>query len=332
MTRRWVRFGAAALLVASTTAGCSVKGIRGSATTEQATTVPTTTTTTPSAPTSAVPTTTTNPAPPYPLPAQGECRGITGDDVAGASVDGRLTISCDQPHGTETVLVIADALVALTEYPEDRFALPPGLHTSVATACQAAFDAYLGLPPLGTAGRAASRLVPAWFLPPSSSWDLGARFVRCDAIVEPVPGQGGRYAGPLRGALAGGEVPAALAACYDTGLRLARCDAGHVSESVADAVFAGAVERPGPEAVAAARAEQCDAAAAAAIGVGTMAEQPLLTTALILPSRDAWAIGVRVGTCHVVAADGRSLDDSVRSIGPAPPALVTIAPLETVAP
>lgn len=306
-------------------AGCSVKGIRGSAASVVTTTATTTTTTVAVTTTPAPPTTTTQ-APPYPLPATGECRGVTGDDVVGASVDERQTLRCDEPHGTETVLVIPDALVALTEYPADRFALPAGLHASLAAACQAAFDAYLGLPPLGTPGRAASRLVPAWYLPPPVSWDLGARFVRCDAVVEPVPGQGGSYAGPLRGALAGGEVPTALAACYDVALARVRCDAGHASEAVADAAFPGAVDRPDDETVAVARVEQCDPAAAAAIGVGSMTEQPQLVTVLLLPSGDEWDIGVRNGTCYVVAAAGRALNDSIRGIGSMPPALVAVAP------
>jgi hypothetical protein len=255
----------------------------------------------------------------------GECRGVTGVDVVGASVDDRPLVECEQPHGAETVLVLTAALSAVPEYPVDRFALPPETHAAVATACQAAFDAHLGLPALGTAGRVVSRLTPAWYLPPPDAWELGARWARCDAIVEPVPGAGGRYAGPFRGVLAGG-VPTPLVACFDRSGARSRCDAAHASEAVADAVFPGAVERPDEAAVAAARAEQCDAAAARAIGVGSMLEQPALVTVLLLPSPAAWELGVRTGTCYVVAADGRALDDTVRDLGASPPPLVAPAP------
>lgn len=321
------------LAAAASLAGCSiVTEVRGRTTTSPAPTTTTVAATTSVAPTTAAPTTTTEPPTPYPLPAVGDCRGVTGVDIVGASVDDREPLPCEQPHGAETVLVLRDALVAVGAYPEDRFALPDGLHASVAAACQAAIDAYVGLPPLGTVGRSVSRLTPAWFLPPSIDWDLGARYVRCDAVVEPVPGQGGRYAGPLRGALAGGQVPVALAACFDQSLGRARCDAGHASEAVADAVFPGAVERPGDDAVAAARLEQCEPAAAAAIGVGSLAEQPRLTTVLLVPGREAWELGVRTGTCYVVSAEGLALNDSVRGIGSAPPPLVTITASTTVAP
>lgn len=316
---------ASAVAVLALAGGCSViTEVRGRTTTTVPPTTTIATSTTVATTTTVAPTTTTEAPPPYVLPVAGECREVTGVDVVGPSVDERDPIDCQQPHGAETVLVLRDALVALGEYPADRFALPPGLHASLATTCQAAFDAHLGLPPLGSAGRVASRLTPAWFLPPQVSWDLGARYVRCDVVVEPVPGQGGRYAGPFRGVLAGAQVPVALAACFDADLRRARCDAGHASEAVADAVFPGATERPGDEAVAAARVEQCEPAAASAIGVGSMAEQPRLATALLLPSADAWELGVRTGTCYVLSAEGLALNDSVRGIGSAPPPLVTL--------
>jgi hypothetical protein len=85
-------------------------------------------------------------------------------------------------------------------------------------------------------------------------------------------------------------------------------------------------------AVAVARVEQCDPAAATAIGVGGLAEQPLLVTVLLLPSRALWDIGVRTGTCYVVVGDGRALNDSVRGIGSSPPALVAVAPPVSVVP
>jgi hypothetical protein len=303
-------------------AGCSaLRDVRGLTTSTQPTTAaPTTTTNVPPSTAPATTTTTTSPLP-YTLPRVGGCREAPPEEVLAAAVDPRGEIPCGAPHGSETVAVLADAVVAMGEHPGDRDGIPGGLAERVAADCGRAFDAYLGSSPSGTPGRPVARLELAWFVPPAPEWELGARWVRCDAFVAAVPGQTATFAGTLRGALAGDVVPLPLAACFTRSLARTRCDAAHAYEAISHAVLPDGEERPDDDALGAVRVEQCDRAAARAIGVAAMAEQPELVTDLLAPSSREWAAGARAATCMVTAADGRLLDDSVRGIGATPPPL-----------
>ena len=304
---------AAVVVLALVAVGCSnLRGIRGTATT----TAPTTTTssTTTIAATTAPLATTTTAALPYPVPALGTCRGVVADGTLEALVDARPPVSCGSPHGGETVAVLLSALVAIEEYPATRADVPEGLAERAAGECQIAFDGYVSLPPLGARGRASSRLAAAWFGPPPEDWDVGARWVRCDAVVAPVPGESSAFSGTIRGALAGGVVPLPLAACYDRKVQRTRCDAAHAYEAIVDAVFGAADERPDDDTIDAVRVDQCDTAAAAAIDIGTMAEQPALMTELVIPTAKLWNAGERFAICMVTSVDGRDLNDSVRGL------------------
>lgn len=315
---------AAVLALVLLVAGCTIRGIRGSAITQPPTTAPPTTTTV-GPTTSAAPATTTTVKPPYPVPPTGGCRGPIVEGVLAGASDPRPLVPCGQPHGTETALVLPAPLAGVAERPAERSELPDRVQAVVATACQRGYDAYIGLPPLGTKGRVTSRLVLAWYVPTAEEWALGARWARCDVVVLPVGGEGDTYAGSFAGVLADAQVPVALAACGDGQGLGVRCDALHAFEAVSDGVLPAGDAPPPADAVEAARAAQCDVAAAAAIGVGSMAEQPLLVTRLLAPDRAQWALGDRVGRCVVAAADGRELDDSIRGIGSAPPPLASAA-------
>ena len=275
--------------------GCSaLREVRGGSTTVAPPPTTTTTTTAVVAPTSST-TTTTTVALPYPVPVLGGCRAAIFAPALAEAVDTRPTAPCGGPHGSETVAVLLDAFIAIDEHPALRDDVPEGLVEQAARNCQVAFDGYVGLPPLGSRGRVSSALVPVWFVPTPEEWDLGARWLRCDAAVVPVGGQSGTFAGAMRGVLAGGQVPLPLTACFDREVRRTRCDAAHAYEAIVDAVV---------------DAGECDPAAATAIGIGSMADQPALVTELV------------ESTCMVAAADGRDLNDSVRGIAAMPPPLV----------
>ena len=323
---RLVPMGVVVVLVLAATACSNLRGIRGTATTTAPTTTTSSSTTTIAATT--VPPTTSTVALPYPVPVLGTCRNVVADDTFDALVDARRPVSCNAPHGSETVAVLVSALVAIDEYPATRADVPEGLAERATRECQIAFDGYVGLPPLGSRGRASSRLVAAWFGPPPQDWDLGARWVQCDAVVAPVAGESTAFAGTIRGALAGGLVPLPLAACFDRKVRRTRCDAAHAYEAIVGAVFDGADDRPDDDAIAAARVDQCDPAAAAAMDIGTMAEQPALMTELVVPAAKQWDAGDRASTCMIAAADGRDLNDSVRGLGSVLPPFV-LAPTTT---
>jgi hypothetical protein len=230
-----------------------------------------------------------------------------------------MRIGQDQA-GTRRVNQALQLPRGLTEYPGGD-GLPEGVRATVKAQCQQALDAYVGAAPRGTTGRVASRLTSVWYLPSGSEWELGARWVRCDAAVIPIGPLTASYPGTFKDALTQGQVPFALTRCFDHTLELTRCDAAHAFEGTVEVRLPDGAEPPDAAVTDQLRFDQCDPLTAAAIGVGGMDEQPRLRTILLVPGAADWSTAEHVGLCIVGAVGGGDLNDSVRGIGSQPPPL-----------
>jgi hypothetical protein len=128
-----------------------------------------------------------------PEPQVGECRGPIDLATINAPTDERPTVPCDQPHGSETAAVL--------DVPES---LADASHDEAVAAMQAEDDDELGFgetskacieaanelwgAPLPTSDEVirAGQFSSASFLPSAEEWEAGGRWVRCDAVIQPV--------------------------------------------------------------------------------------------------------------------------------------------------
>lgn len=162
-------------------------------------------------------TTSTGIPPRSPDPQVGECRGLITREIIRASSDVRPPLSCDQPHGSETVFVgeLPPAVAALSHREADQLTNDSEALRSVLDQCDEAYERYVGVSRIGPDSVRVSNLSRAFFIPSADDWAQGARWLRCDAVTEPLNGQPGRdTAVRLRGILNQTPLPPAWRACY----------------------------------------------------------------------------------------------------------------------
>ncbi|MGH9186750.1 MAG: septum formation family protein, partial [Acidimicrobiales bacterium] len=178
-------------------------------------------------------------------PSLGECRGPITQEIFEADSDPRKPIGCDQPHGAETVMVldlpapVADLAFSTAQLLGDGAdRLPPdalAAFGSLLDQCDVALNEHTGapvIPPTGEFNARGSQLAVAWFIPTGKQWTDGARWLRCDAIINPA-GRAGEfaYAGALEGVQQPGvPIPMELRYCLDANNDGVACTQPHKLE------------------------------------------------------------------------------------------------------
>jgi hypothetical protein len=202
------------------------------------------------------------------------------------------TVRCDRPHTGYTFAVAQlpkDIAFEGVDIGNDA------VQDAAAGLCRTAFASYVG----GSAAtHRLSRLSSTYFLPGQTDFDLGARWVRCDAIAL----QSERVLADLPGRLEGfNDSDAALAdyglcARGEPGTRdgvLVMCNQKHTFRALT-ALRLGAEDAayPGDNVVADGGQQRCDDFISRTLGLGGG-----YSYTWTYPSRDDWANGQRFGFC-----------------------------------
>lgn len=162
-------------------------------------------------------TTATGLAPRSPDPQVGECRGLISREIIRASSDVRPPLPCDQPHGSETVFVgeLPPAVASLSHRAADELTNDSETLRPLLDRCDEEYERYVGVSRIGPDSVRVSNLSRAFFIPSADDWAQGARWLRCDAVTEPLNGQPNRETTErLRGILNQDPLPPAWRACY----------------------------------------------------------------------------------------------------------------------
>ena len=155
--------------------------------------------------------------PPSPRPQRGECRGLITSEIIGAATDVRPPVACDQPHGSETVLVadLPPHVSDLSHREATALTNDSSELRGVLDECDVAFEDYVGVSRIDLTSVRESTLSRVFFLPGFDDWARGARWLRCDVVTEPLNGEVTRGVDrPLRGILDQQPLPAELRPCY----------------------------------------------------------------------------------------------------------------------
>ncbi len=248
-------------------------------------------------------------------PVVGECRGPVTATIIDAPTDPRPVVPCDQPHGNETFFV-GTMDPSITSWPGEDTSTTT-FDRQVDQACTSRHEAYVGL-----AAAAAEALPPdrvqsfAYFVPTKSDFAAGARWFRCDAVVEPVdPGEATTIVGTLKDVYAQ-PLPVGYRVCEAALNRLTACAKKHLVEYLATVQLPDVTEYPAPRNDVAVTAA-CRAPLLAALGL--TGERTDLAFGYVLPSQDVWDAGLQTATCVAGAADNAALDDTLYRIGPTKP-------------
>ncbi len=174
-------------------------------------------------------------------PEVGQCRGLVTREIIGAPSDVRPPVPCDQPHGSETAFVtdLPPEVAGLSHREATALALDATGLRSVLEACDVAYEEYIGVTRILPDAVVEGNLIRAFFLPSFEDWAKGARWLRCDAVTEPVNGEVTRgITESLRGILDRDPLPPSWRSCYrdvsppprlSFGF-LASCDQPHAAE------------------------------------------------------------------------------------------------------
>lgn len=153
----------------------------------------------------------------FTTPVVGECRGLISREIIRAASDPRRPVSCDEPHGSETVFVgelpqsVAEGSRATAEKLTDASTELRG----VLGDCDEDYQRYVGVSRIGPDSVRETNLARAFFIPPFDDWANGARWIRCDVVTEPSTGQVTRGTTErLRGILDRGPPAPVWRTCY----------------------------------------------------------------------------------------------------------------------
>jgi hypothetical protein len=252
--------------------------------------------------------------PEEPPPAVGQCRGPIDATIVDAAADPRPTVACDKPHGSETFYV-GEMDPSITTWPGTTD--DPSLGRQVDQACTSRHQAYVGVTEAEIATLPPDRLQDfAYFIPTRSDFAAGARWFRCDAIVEPLEaGESTTIQGTLKGVYAK-PLPVAYRLCEASLNRLAACNKKHQIEYLASVQLPDLTEYPaqrGDIKVSAA----CRTPLLAALGLSE--ERADIAFGYVLPSQDVWDAGFQTATCIAGAANNAALGNTLYRIGPTKP-------------
>jgi hypothetical protein len=246
-------------------------------------------------------------------PAVGECRGPVDLQIIDAAADTRETVDCDGGHGSETFWV-GEMDPAIDAWPPADEQAGEVLNTQVDEECTGRHLEYLGF----DAGQAPN-LPPdrlqlfAYFIPTEADFADGARWFRCDALVEPLNAAETTSIDGTLEDVYGSPLPVSYRLCEGRlGLTVA-CDDVHELEYLASVVLddltAYPSQRGDPRVTAACRTPLLEA-------LQLTQERQDLVFGYLLPTEAAWNSGAQGATCVVGAADGSELSGTLAGLGP----------------
>jgi hypothetical protein len=249
-------------------------------------------------------------------PVVGECRGPVDLKTIDAATDTRPTTACDGIHGTETFWV-GEMDHAIDAWPgSDDHALAV-LDNQVDQDCTNRHLDYLGYDPVASVNLPPDRLqVFAFYMPTESDFAAGARWFRCDALVEPLSAAESTTIEATLRDVYGSSLPFAYRLCEARLGQVVACDAEHEIEYIASVVLdqltGYPLQKGDLKVTAACRTPLLDA-------LGLTEERADLVFGYLLPTKEAWDGGSKGATCVVGTADGSPLKGSVAGIGPSAP-------------
>lgn len=246
-------------------------------------------------------------------PEIGECRGPVDLEIIDAAADPRPPTACDGAHGTETFWV-GEMDPAIRVWPGGNDQALGVLDRQVEQECADRHLAYLGFDPVASANLPPDRLqLFAFYMPTEVDFAGGARWFRCDALVQPLTSaESTTIDGTLKDVY-GGILPFAYRLCEARLGQVVACDGEHELEYLASVLLDQLTEYPlqkgDLKVTAACRTPLIDA-------LGLTEERADLIFGYILPSKEAWDSGSQGATCVVGTADGSPLRGSLAGIGP----------------
>jgi hypothetical protein len=248
-----------------------------------------------------------------PTPEVGECRGPVDLQIIDAAADTRETVECDGDHGSETFWV-GEMDPAIDTWPAADEQAGDVLNSQVDEECTGRHLDYLGFDATAAPNLPPDRLqLFAYFIPTEADFDDGARWFRCDALVEPL---NAAETTSIDGTLAdvyGTPLPVSYRLCEGRLGLTVGCDDAHELEYLASVVLddltAYPSQRGDPRVTAACRTPLLEA-------LGLSQERQDLVFGYLLPTEAAWNGGAQGATCVVGAADGSELSDTLAGLGP----------------
>lgn len=245
-------------------------------------------------------------------PEVGECRGPVDIAIIDAAADPRPTTSCEAPHGSETFWV-SEMDPRIEAWPGGSDEAGQLLDQQVTEECRGRHEQYLGLDPAASPNPPPDRLqIFAFFIPTEADFDAGARWFRCDAVVEPLTAaESTSIEGTLDGVYTR-PLPAAYRLCEARLGTPVSCDEDHEIEYLAsvalDQLTSFPLQRGDLEVTAACRTPLLEA-------LGLTEERADLTFGYVLPNREDWDRGAKGAICVAGAADGSELTGTLAGLG-----------------
>ena len=272
-----------------------------------------------------------------PDPKVGECRGLITREIIQASSDTRRPLPCDQPHGSETVFVgeLPPAVASLSHRDVDQLAGDSEALRPLLDECDEAYEEYVGVSRISPDSVRVTNLSRAYFIPAADDWAQGARWLRCDAVTEPVNGQVDREtAEPLRGILRQDPLPPQWRACYrdvtpPPQLRFdffTSCDQPHTGEAllrfdVKDPALDAMAEQGALDQYARSGFDQaCTERVAGLIGIppADLTARRDISVGIVVPQLARWAEDPKARWVQCLVHTARPTSGTVEGLGGAP--------------
>jgi Septum formation len=233
----------------------------------------------------------TAPPEPDPPPKEGECRGVSVDQLR-TIINDEPPVPCKRAHTVVTFFV-----GTLPESATEDAIAPADERVEAAAdrTCRSRFDGYVGG---NRRDRRLSMLTPTYFLPPSEQWNRGARWVRCDVYAYATPTELTDLPRSLEGVLNRDRTSARFGRCSPVspnapGFRHVICQEPHQWRAVAITTVGGAKEAyPGPRTVQDRARESCEEPVR-----DYLQTDAAFSYGFEVPQRDTWSDGDRAGLC-----------------------------------
>lgn len=250
-----------------------------------------------------------------PAPKVGDCRAPVDRAIIDAASDPRPTVDCDQAHGTETFWV-GEMTSNIQAWPGSDDRAGALLERQVDNECGTRHLEYLGLDVTAMPNLPPDRLQSfAFFVPTERDFQDGARWFRCDAVVDPLAAEKTSIDGTLKDVYAK-PLPVSYRLCEARLGQPVGCDQEHEIEYLAsvqlDSLDQFPTQKGDIQVTAACRTPLLTA-------LGLTEERTDLVFGYLLPTQEAWDAGSKDATCVVGAADGSTLQGSLAGIGPSAP-------------
>jgi Septum formation len=250
-----------------------------------------------------------------PTPKVGDCRAPVDRTIIDAASDPRPTVGCREAHGTETFWV-GTMTSNIQAWPGSDDRAGRLLENQVTRECGTRHLQYLGLDVGSMPNLPPDRLQSfAFFVPTERDFQDGARWFRCDAVVDPLAAENTSIDGTLKDVYAK-PLPVSYRLCEARLGQPVACDQPHEIEYLASVLLDSLTQFPtqkGDIQVTAA----CRTPLLAALGLTE--ERTDLVFGYLLPTQEAWDAGSKGATCVVGAADGSTMRGTLAGIGPSAP-------------